>query len=167
MTITRNSLSISRELSYEEWESVGAELFKVEAAWQWWVGDWINYGEKKYGQTYEQALALTDKSYSTLSHAKSVANEFESCRRRQLSWSHHEAVQGLDKEHQDAILDQAEREGKPRSWVREKVKEIKGETTIATTDSRLDVMRRLVDELQPHELVVVMDWIKERLDEEN
>jgi hypothetical protein len=164
VTITRNSLSISTELSYEEWESVGAELFKVEAAWQWWVGDWINYGEKKYGQTYEQALTLTDKSYSTLKHAAAVSAAFEMGRRRPISWSHHEAVQGLGCEHQDAILDQAEREGKPRSWVREKVKEIKGETTIATTDSRLDVIRRLVDELQPHELVVVRDWIDTKLD---
>jgi hypothetical protein len=163
VTITRNSLSIGRELSYEEWESVGAELFKVEAAWQWWVGDWINYGEKKYGQTYEQALALTDKSYQTLRNAASVASEFILSRRRDISWSHHEAAQGLDKEKQDVILDQAEREGKPRSWVREKVKETKGKTTIATTKSRLDVMRRLVDELQPHELVVVRDWIDTKL----
>jgi hypothetical protein len=163
VTITRNSLSISRELSYEEWESVGAELFKVEAAWQWWVGDWINYGEKKYGQTYEQALALTDKSLGTLMNVASVARDFETSRRREVSWAHHAAAQALCKEQQDAILDEAEREGKPRSWVREKVKEIKGETTIATTESRLDVMRRLVDELQPHELVVVRDWIDAKL----
>lgn len=166
MLLSRNALQFDRELSYEEWESIGSELFKVEAAWQWWVGDWINYGEKKYGQTYEQALALTDKSYSTIAHAKSVATEFESCRRRQLSWSHHEAVQGLDQSQQDAILDQAEREGKPRSWVREQVKAIKGEPVEIAKEpvgGKLSSLRILIDDLEPHELVVVMDWIKEKI----
>lgn len=139
VSLTKNSLQFARELTYEEWENVGAELFRVDQAWQWWVGDWINYGEKKYGQTYEQALALTDKSYSTVFHAAHVAKEFESSRRRLLSWSHHEAVQGLELEQQDEILEQAEKEGKPRQWVRDRVKQIKaieqGEAKTNTIDA--------------------------------
>jgi hypothetical protein len=178
VTITRNSLSISKELSYAEWESIGAELFKVEAAWQWWVGDWINYGENKYGQTYEQALALTDKSFASLADAKSVAEKFESSRRRELSWSHHRAAMSLGQDEQDTILDQAEREGKPRSWVREKVKEIKGltEPEVETTSdepqdpdevveafkkskNRIELLKKIVETLTETERILLKEFL--------
>lgn len=127
--MTENSLTFSKDLTFAEWESVGVELFRVNAAWQWWVGDWLNYGEKKYGKTYEQALEVTGKGLVTLQKVKSVAGEFESCRRRQLlSWSHHEACQALPKEQQEKVLDEAEQKRLSRNWVREKTSELKGES---------------------------------------
>jgi len=180
--ITRNSLAIGKELSYEEWESIGYELFKVNAAWQWWVGDWINYGEKKYGKTYEQALALTEKNKTTLEIAACVAREFEIFRRRNLSFSHHQDVAGLDREQQDAILDQAEREGKPRSWVREKVKELKGlpepkpdiETTsdeakdpdevieaFQKVENRIELLKKIIETLTQTERVLLREFLRE------
>lgn len=138
VSLSRNALLFERELSYEEWESVGAELFKVDQAWQWWVGDWINYGEKKYGETYQQACYITDKSWESIRKAADVCSRFESGRRRPLSFSHHQEVAWLEPDQQDAILDEAEQKGLPRSWVRERVREIKGEPEKDGTDDQCD-----------------------------
>lgn len=124
--MTENSLTFSQELTFAEWESVGAELFRVEAAWQWWVGDWLSYGEKKYGQTYEQALAMTGKSLSTLQKVKYVAAAFESFCRRKLSWTHHSEAASLPSKIRDDLLAEAEDKGLKVKWVREKVFEITG-----------------------------------------
>lgn len=95
VTLSRNALHFGRDLSYEEWESVGAELGKVNQACQWWIGDWINYGEKKYGQTYEQALAITGLAKQTLMDIASVCRDFETSRRREVSFRHHVETQSL------------------------------------------------------------------------
>lgn len=124
--MTENSLQFSRNLNFDEWESVGLELFRVQAAWQWWVGDWLNYGEKKYGQTYEQALAVTGKSIKTLQQAKYVAASYESSRRLEVSWNHHLSAASLTEDVREQVLAEAEEKGLPVKWVRSRVAEIKG-----------------------------------------
>ena len=37
---------------YEEWERCGAVLHQIDGAVQWWLGDWLNYGEHAYGEKY-------------------------------------------------------------------------------------------------------------------
>lgn len=156
--MTENSLTFSKDLTFAEWESVGVELFRVNAAWQWWVGDWLNYGERKYGQTYEQALSMTGKSIQTLMNVKSVAAEFETSRRREvLSWSHHEACQALPKEQQDKVLDEAENNRLSRNWVREKTAELKGETKEQV--ELIERIRKQLDKLTLDELNELRDEI--------
>lgn len=121
MTLSENSLSFGRDLSYEEWETVGFELFRIEEAWQWWVGDWINYGEKKYGETYKAAIEVTGKSESTLKTVASVCRKFETCRRRHVSFSHHAEVSALEPDRQDDLLDRIETEGLTKRQLREEI----------------------------------------------
>jgi hypothetical protein len=110
--VSRIGLQLPESLSFEQWENIGSTLHSVEGSIQWWIGDWLNYGEQRYGEKYSQALEVTDASYQTLAHAKSVASKFEFCRRRQnLSWSHHQEVASLYKmrrmvltEHLEKIL---------------------------------------------------------------
>lgn len=100
-----------RELSYEEWEAIGDRLSRVGAAVNWWIGDWINYGERKYGEKYAQALALFDGQfdYSALAKLASIARNIKSLRRNKLlSWSHHYEVAKLDDDAQSALLNLAE-----------------------------------------------------------
>jgi hypothetical protein len=77
----------------------------------------LNFGEGKYGEMYEQAIAATKLSYDHLAPAKLVAKCFEICRRRQnLSWSHHHEVAHLDDPaEQDRLLDEAEKTAGRRS----------------------------------------------------
>lgn len=172
MELTPNGLSITGEINYEEWERIGFDLFRIQGAWQWWVGDWINYGEKKYGETHKAAIEVTGKTYGSVRNVASIANCFELSRRRDnLSWSHHAEVAGLEVEEQDRLLDRAEQDGWSRNKLREEVSAIKGEL-IAEEDEPeeepqtvgilSEVMTRL-SQLKPHQLITVRDWITDFL----
>ncbi len=85
----------------------------------WWFGDWCNFGERKYGEKYSQALEAGDYEHGTLRDAAWVASHIEmSSRRDNLSWSHHREVASLDQKDQDRWLDRAEKENLTRSELR-------------------------------------------------
>jgi macrodomain Ter protein organizer (MatP/YcbG family) len=87
----------------------------------WWIGDWVNFGERKYGEEYAQALDATNYDYGTLRNQKWVASRFVLSRRHDnLSFSHHQEVAAMDEEQADKLLSQAEAEG----WTRTELREI-------------------------------------------
>jgi len=51
----------------------------------WWVGDWLNYGEARYGEMYSQAIEITGYASQTLADAKWVASRIEPSRRHENS----------------------------------------------------------------------------------
>jgi hypothetical protein len=105
----KSGLVIEGGTTFDEWEKIGSFLKDTSQAIQWWIGDWILYGEYNYGEMYSQALEETGYDYNYLKHIKSVSEKFELCRRRhQLSWSHHQEVEYLSPEKQDYWLDYAE-----------------------------------------------------------
>lgn len=59
MEFTKTSLMIDPTTSYESWENIGEQLNQIEGAIQWWIGDWLNFGERKYGEMYAQAVDET------------------------------------------------------------------------------------------------------------
>jgi hypothetical protein len=162
--MTENSLTFSQELTFAEWESVGSELFRVEAAWQWWVGDWLNYGEKKYGQTYEQALALTGKSLKTLQDVKWVAATFKSSDRSELSWTHHRVAVSMPTDVRKEVLNEAEQNKLSVKWVREKAAEITGKQK--QNDLLSKVLKQL-ERLTREELQSVRDEIDSLLNDKD
>ena len=84
------------DLTYSEWEEIGLSLQMMGKAIQWWIGDWINFGERRYGESYAQAIEVTGYAYGSLRNAAWVASEIELSRRRDnLSWSHHNEVASL------------------------------------------------------------------------
>ena len=46
---------------------------------QWWIGDWLLYGEGRpdWGDKYEQAISLFNRPYDTLADYKAVAQRFQ------------------------------------------------------------------------------------------
>jgi len=106
--LTETSLVIQKDISFDEWMRIGNFLKQVNKCVLWWLGDWLNFGEHKYGEKYSQALDETDYSYSSLSGASWVCNKIEICRRRQnLSWGHHAEVAALPEKKQEFFLDKA------------------------------------------------------------
>ena len=94
-------------LSYDEWYEVGRGLARVGAAVNWWIGDWINYGDHKYGEKYAQALEVFDGQYEyrTLRIMSYVSRQVSLfIRLNILSWSHHFEVAKLDEPAQCALL---------------------------------------------------------------
>jgi hypothetical protein len=122
--MTRVSLVIPDDTTYEEWEEIGKQLRHMEGAIQWAVGDWLNFGERKYGEKYAQAVEITGYVYNALVSQKWVSGRFELTRRRvNLSWSHHVEVARLAPFQQDKMLDRAIAEGWTRNELRDQVAE--------------------------------------------
>lgn len=86
--LTATSLEVRGNPVFGEWEKCGSFLDRIEGAVQFWIGDWLNYGEKAYGEKYAQAVSPTQAE--TWQHYAWVSNSVESCIRIQdLSYSHH------------------------------------------------------------------------------
>lgn len=129
--ITRTGLQVDGEPTCAHWAAFGAALARAEGAVHWWIGDWLNYGEQKYGEKYAQALDGTGFAYQTLRADAYVASRIELLRRRNnLSWSHHREVAALEPAEQDAMLDLAEKEGLTREGMRAAKRK-----TLATDDA--------------------------------
>lgn len=90
---TEISWAAPSDMSYEEWEHIGRTFQQLGRSLNWWVGDWLNEGERKYGEMYSQALDITGLALETLSKYKRVAARVPpDIRRADLSWSAHFAV---------------------------------------------------------------------------
>lgn len=101
-------LTLPDGLPFAEWAAVGGLIGRIRRASLWWVGDWLNYGERVYGESYAQAMDATGLDYGTLRNAAWVASRFPLSRRRDnLSFAHHQAVAPLLPENQQRWLDAA------------------------------------------------------------
>lgn len=109
---TATSLQLPPTLSYQEWEEAGSILSRAHDTVNWWIGDWVNYGEARYGRKYAKALDLTGLARGTLENYAYVCKRVEPARRRPgLSWSHHMAVAPLRSQAQEKLLGQAAEQG--------------------------------------------------------
>jgi hypothetical protein len=107
--ITATGLKINGRLSYEEWFELGKNLQGIHRSVLFWLGDWLSWGEAKWGEKYAQAVERTGYAAQTLANAQWVAKKIEFSRRiRELSWSHHQEISYLDdKAEQDRFMREA------------------------------------------------------------
>lgn len=105
---TEVSWSPPASMDYESWYRIGATLQQINRSLGWWIGDWLNAGEQKYGETYAQAIEWTDHSVETLRKYKAVSERIKpENRRADLSWTHHLIVAYMDPEEQIELLELA------------------------------------------------------------
>jgi len=93
------------DLTEEQWTNIGFTLQTVYKSMRWWLGDWLNHGDARYGETYAQAIIVTDSALETLKKYKSVAQRVKAEDRiSELSWTHHFYVAYLPREEHGALL---------------------------------------------------------------
>ena len=111
-SIDPTGIEFHGELSFEEWSDIGDKVVPLAKSIGFVVGDWINYGEIRYGEKYVEALRDTKMTLETLKQFSYVARNIEKCRRLHvLDWSHHQAVAKIkDPEEQARWLSVAEKE---------------------------------------------------------
>jgi hypothetical protein len=120
--LSKIGLVVHGEPTFETWEELGGFLNKAEGAVHWWLGDWANYGEHRWGEMYTQAIEATGFAEQTIMNDKWVAGALEFSRRREnLPWSHHSEVAALPLAQQDELLAKAEKEGWSQSRMRREV----------------------------------------------
>lgn len=102
---TETSWSPPANMTYEQWERVGNTLQQLGRSVNWWLGDWMNTGERKWGDTYTQAVNATDASIESLKKYKAVAERVEAdIRFSSLTWTHHFYVAYLPEDHRWVCL---------------------------------------------------------------
>ncbi len=94
-TLTAKGILFNGDVSFDEWQGVGEFIERAESGVQWWIGDWLLYGDGRpqWGDKYEQAIGIFNRPYKTLQEYKLVAEAHQlSDRSDNLSWTHHQAV---------------------------------------------------------------------------
>ena len=82
-------------MPFERWLELGKVLGQIEGAVQFWIGDYLNAGEKAYGEKYSQAVDA--KEADRWKHYAWVARSVKSVyRKHHLSYKHHEVVAPLE-----------------------------------------------------------------------
>lgn len=111
------------ELDVAEWIIQGRRLGTIGRGVAWWIGDWVNYGNTKFGQKYSRAARITGYDVQSLMNMSYVASRFDCSRRREnLSWSHHAEVAALAIEYQEMWLENAEKKNMSVRGLREVVR---------------------------------------------
>jgi hypothetical protein len=104
-----NSYRLDADISYDQWLHSGGVLQEMHANVNWWIGDWLLYGESHFTENYSQAIQLTGKSDVTIRNCAWVANVFPPDERTwDLSYTHYLEVAGVRDENDRCwLLDKA------------------------------------------------------------
>jgi hypothetical protein len=96
------------QLDRAGWLVAGISLAEFGRVNNWWVGDWVRYGDARWGEKYTEAARITGLDSKTLRNIAYVASRFRLSRRRDnLTWTHHAEVAALAPDQQDEWLDRA------------------------------------------------------------
>ena len=108
-SITSTGIQFNEDLSFEEWDDLGQKLAPIGKSIGFIIGDWINYGEQRWGNKYEEALERTGLAYTTLAHYAYVSRRVQFCFRKQnLDYTIHATVAKIkDPEEQRHWLEMA------------------------------------------------------------
>jgi hypothetical protein len=120
---TRVGLQFPEGVEYSDWQRAGSQIARVIDSFAWCLGDWLVYGQERYADRYQQAVAAAGLEYQTLRNYAWVARRFEFPRRREaLSFQHHAEIAALPAQEQDRWMDQAEQNGWSRNQLRQAVR---------------------------------------------
>lgn len=107
--LTHVSWTAPTAMSFEQWVFQGRRLGAIGRGVGWWIGDWLRFGNARYGEKYVRASKITGYDVQTLMNMVYVASAVDPSRRRErLSWSHHAEVASLPPEEQDRWLARVE-----------------------------------------------------------
>ena len=91
--LTPVAWSPTQPLDERRWIEWGVRIGRAGKATNWWLGDWLRFGNARYGEKYRLAAKLTLLDEQTLANLVHVATRVDPrCRRADLSWSHHAEV---------------------------------------------------------------------------
>jgi hypothetical protein len=105
------------------WLTLGRQLYIVADSSAWWLGDWLVFGQHRFPDRYEQAIAGSSLNYQTLRNYAWVARKFPpELRRAELSFQHHAEVAALPEGERARWLDRAQEGRWSRSELRRRLR---------------------------------------------
>lgn len=113
-TLTETGLQVAGRPSWREHEAVGEFIRRAVKASNWWLADWLAYGDSRvdWKMRLEQAIDATGYAEKTLKNARYVGLHVHPSRRRDdVEFGLHAEVAALPPEDQERWLDRAATEG--------------------------------------------------------
>jgi hypothetical protein len=124
------------ELDYDEWYETGKVLQQMHKSLAWWIGDWLNYGDFRWGEAFTQAIEMTGLSVDVLRNYKWVANKVDRAQRdEQVSWSHYRIIAPMVEQEQE-------------QWVRRVKRD-----NLSVADLRKAIELERIDQLPPQVVI--------------
>jgi hypothetical protein len=100
--ISPTGLVLPDSMRYEEWAAIGQVLRRTSSQVQWAIGDWLLYGEHKFGEMYVQAADMTGYDQGYLRHLTRASKAIPSVmRHHNLGHSYYVAVALTDLSDED------------------------------------------------------------------
>jgi hypothetical protein len=167
---TRTGIRFDPLMPIDDWKALGEKIGLYADASAWWLGDWLAFGQMKYGRRYKEGIDLTGLEYQTLRNYAVVARRFELSRRRDnLSFQHHAEVCALPDDDQDFWLDLAAERRWPKSELRRRVR---GASTEHADSSRATTLHLVLEPQRDerwrraaeHSDCALEDWVTSTLD---
>lgn len=119
----KTELWLSPTITEDDFMRVGEFLNRVDVARKFWMGDWINFGKKRFSHgKYNDALKIWSLRYGTLANIASVCEKV-SFRNENLSFAHHQVVAPLPRKEHKLWLEDAEINGWGAKELRRRVKD--------------------------------------------
>ena len=120
-------LAIHPTAGIENWLRIGNALQGINIGYQWWVGDWLAFGEAKFADKVEQGMEFTGRTENTLRQWAWTAKRFAPEERtHEVSFGHYHTMASVKNKAPDVamkLLANAEAKGLPVQLVRQQVKE--------------------------------------------
>lgn len=122
--VSMDLLMENGELDYDRYETLGLYLGVINRACQWWIGDWLIFGEQAYdSDRYAQAAAQTGLAEQTLLNRATVCRRIPPSRRLAgVPFGVHAEVASLSAREQTRWLKQAQRNNWTRADLRKHMK---------------------------------------------
>jgi hypothetical protein len=129
-------LDLPNSLSFEAWEELGGVLVRMEKGILWCLGDWLNYGERRFGDRAFQAV-VTGYATGTLRAAAWVSHRFPKGERDpEVPWSHYRELAGLPEEAANELLVEVKTEKLSQKELRTRVRASKSRAVLDTEQRR-------------------------------
>jgi hypothetical protein len=85
------------DMEERRWLEYGKRIGRAGNGTSWWIGDWLRYGSRRFGEKYALAARVTGYDVQTLMNYAYVSEHVPiSDRRADVSWSHHAELAKLD-----------------------------------------------------------------------
>ena len=135
---TDETLVIPELYTFDQWKTLGDVLRTIEKANQFWVGDWVNFGDDKFPDMVKQTAEELGYDIQTIRSYARVARKFVNAPRG-ASFSHYEAVASLAGPVADRLIEEAVSNKLSVRELEAEVREYKQEHTPAKSDPKKEV----------------------------
>ena len=162
--VSKIGLELPDNLTFKDWQLLADGINTFSGASMWILGDWLNYGEDRYGQEFSQFVDKLEYAQITQQEALRIARRFpKETRHGGLPWSYHQTVAGLATAEREVLLKESEINQWTREQLRDEMKAREGKEKSAPRERKAKPKRAVKKGMT---VVQVMAFIEQEFEPE-